>query len=128
MLLATDSVVYNRASTGLYLDTLFARLGVAEALAGRTTRYPDGASVMRHVAHGRGEGEIGFAPMTEILLAAREEPVRLVGPLPPEVQSYTDYIAAPLRGAVARARSILGWLAGSRARAILNAAGIEPAP
>lgn len=128
VLLAADSVVFNRASTGLYVEALFARLGIAEPLASRITRYDDGAAVLRHVARGRGEGEIAFAPLTEIILAAREYPVRLARPLPGEVQSHTLYIAAPLRASVVRARPLLGWLAGGRARAIFMAAGIEPAP
>lgn len=128
VLLAADSVVYNRASTGLYMDALFPRLGLAEQLAPRITRHDDGAAVMRHIAQGRGDGEIGFAPLTEIILAARDLPVRLVGPLPGEVQSHTLYIAAPLRASAARARPLLAWLADGRARAIFLAAGIEPAP
>ncbi len=43
-LLAADSVVYNTASTGIYLDKLFAKMGIAEALQAKTTRYPTGAA------------------------------------------------------------------------------------
>lgn len=127
-LLGAESVVLNRASTGLYMDALFARLGLAERLAERITRLDDGAAVMRHVAAGRGAGEIGFAPVTEILSAAHDSAVRLVGPLPPDVQSHTAYIAAPLRAAGPRLRPLLAWLADGRARALLAAAGVEPAP
>jgi molybdate transport system substrate-binding protein len=38
-LLEADSVVYNHASTGIYLETLFARLGIAAQLKTKTTRY-----------------------------------------------------------------------------------------
>lgn len=127
-LLGASSVVFNRASTGLYMDSLFARLGIADALAPRITRHEDGASVMHHVAAGRGAGEIGFAPVTEILLAARDHPVRLLGPLPAEVQNHTAYVAAPLAAAGPRAAPLLGWLSGDRARAMLAEAGIEPVP
>ncbi|MFI4924015.1 MAG: molybdate ABC transporter substrate-binding protein, partial [Vicinamibacteria bacterium] len=57
--LAAETVVYNTASTGIYLDKLFAQLGILDAIKPKTTRYPDGASVMEHVIRGTGR-EIGF--------------------------------------------------------------------
>ena len=56
-LLDADSVVYNTASTGIYLDKLFAKMGIAEALKAKTTRYPTGAAVMEHVIKGKGKGD-----------------------------------------------------------------------
>ncbi len=38
-LLGADSIVYNHASTGLYLEKLFDLLGIAEQLKTKTTRY-----------------------------------------------------------------------------------------
>src|SRR5262249_52545643 len=52
-LLDAESVVYNKASTGLYLEKLFDRLGVGADVKGKETRYPDGAAVMEHVIHGK---------------------------------------------------------------------------
>src|SRR5262249_54157055 len=63
-LLDAESVVYNKASTGLYLDKLFERLGVGTEVKAKETRYPDGAAVMEHVIHGKGK-EIGFGATTE---------------------------------------------------------------
>jgi len=67
VLLDAESVVYNKASTGLYLEKLFDRLGVGAQVKGKETRYPDGAAVMEHVIHGKGK-EIGFGAITEIKL------------------------------------------------------------
>ena len=64
-LLAAESVVYNTASTGLYLDKLFEKMGVLAQIKPKTTRYPDGASVMEHVTKGKGT-EIGFGAITEV--------------------------------------------------------------
>ena len=91
-LLAADSIVYNTASTGIYLDRLFERWGILEAIKPKTTRYPDGASVMNHVIGGKGT-EIGFGAMTEIRIY-EPKGLRLVGPLPADVQNYTSYEAA----------------------------------
>ena len=42
-LLGADSIVYNHASTGLYLEKLFDLLGIAEQLKTKTTRYANSA-------------------------------------------------------------------------------------
>jgi molybdate transport system substrate-binding protein len=121
-----DSLVFNRASTGLYLEKLLKELGADEAVRGKTTRYPDGAAVMEHVLHGKGR-EIGFGAITEILLY-REKGLKLVGPLPAAVQNYTVYSAAPMVG-VARpdlARQFVTYLASPAGQAFFRAAGIEP--
>ncbi|MBI1998520.1 MAG: substrate-binding domain-containing protein, partial [Deltaproteobacteria bacterium] len=67
-LLDTDSVVYNQASTGIYLETLFVRLGIAAQLRTKTTRYPDAAAVLDHVSKGKNK-EIGFGATTVIVEA-----------------------------------------------------------
>ncbi len=124
-LLQADSVVFNRASTGLYVEGLLKTLGVTAELEGRTTRYPDGASVMRHLLVGSGR-EFGFGAMTEIALF-RAEGLVLVGPLPPELQNMTSYAAAPVtRGNAEAAGALMRFLASDAARAVFTAAGIEP--
>jgi len=52
-LLSAESLVYNQASTGIYLEGLFERLGIAAQLKPKTTRYPDAAAVLRHVRRAR---------------------------------------------------------------------------
>ena len=124
-LMRADSVVYNSASTGLYLDRLFAQLGLSDALRPKTTRYPDGASVMEHVIHGKGQ-EIGFGAITEIGLYTSKG-LRYVGPLPAETQNYTRYDAAIMTGARqdSAAADVLKLLATPAARAAFTAAGID---
>jgi molybdate transport system substrate-binding protein len=92
--LEAESLVFNRASTGLYLESLLKKMEVYGLVEGKTTRYPDGAAVMEHVIKGKGR-EIGFGAMTEILLY-QGKGLKLVGPVPAEVQNYTSYTAAPL--------------------------------
>ena len=124
-LAAADRVVYNTASTGLYLDRLFEKLGILETLKARTTRYPDGASVMEHVIKGTGN-EIGFGAITEIRLY---EPKGLayVGPLPDEVQNYTTYEIALMRGSLqARAaRDVLKLLGTPAGRSAFVDGGVQ---
>jgi molybdate transport system substrate-binding protein len=124
-LLDVDSVVYNTASTGIYLDKLFATMGIAEALKAKTTRYPTGAEVMEHVRRGEGK-EIGFGAMTEIRMY-EPKGIKLVGPLPAAVQNYTSYEAALMAGTTEAeaARTVLRYLAAPAARAAFAAGGVE---
>ena len=124
-LLGADSVVYNSASSGLYLDKLFGNMGILEQLKPKTTRYPDGASVMEHVIKGKGN-EIGFGAMTEIKLYTSKG-LQFVGPLPAEVQNYTTYDAAVMTGAQSAdaAKAVLKLLATPAGKAAFVSAGVE---
>jgi molybdate transport system substrate-binding protein len=125
VLLGADSVVYNTASTGLYLDKLFGKMGILEQLKPKSTRYPDGASVMEHVIKGKGS-EIGFGAITEIRLY-EPKGLKLVGPLPAEIQNYTSYEAALMTGATSAdaAQAVLRFLATPAAKAAFVAKGVE---
>jgi molybdate transport system substrate-binding protein len=124
-LLAADSVVYNTASTGIYLDKLFEKMGILEQLKPKTTRYPDGAAVMAHVSKGKGN-EIGFGAITEIR-AYEPKGVVLAGPLPTDVQNYTSYEAAMMSDAISpeAARAVLNQLGTATAKAAFAAGGVE---
>ena len=127
-LLEADSVVYNRASTGLYFETRVKKMGLEAQLAPKTKRLPDGAAVMKHLLRGQGR-EIGFGATTEILLL-REQGLQFVGPLPPELQKFTTYTATATT-AVAQpeaAQALLRHLASPASRAGYVAAGIAAPP
>jgi molybdate transport system substrate-binding protein len=123
-LLDAQSVVFNRASTGLYLEGLLRRMGLEAQVQAKATRYPDGASVLEHVIQGRGR-EIGFAAMTEILLY-QGKGLQLVGPMPAELQNYTDYTAAPLSRSSQPilAQHFVDFLAGPIGKPLFAAAGV----
>ena len=131
-LLAADSVVFNRASTGLYFETLLGRLGLADAVNAKASRHPDGASVMKHLLASRVPHEIGFGAITEIVLF-KDQGLRLVGPLPAEVQNHTSYLASagaapPAEAARAdAAAALLRFLGSPQARIIFAGVGIEAA-
>lgn len=124
-LLGAESVVFNRASTGQYVTQLLQRLGLAEAMAGKTTQVADGAAVVKHLMQGRGR-EFGFAPITEIVLH-KDQGLVFVGALPAELQNRTTYqasIAAQPRDEAAATR-LWRYLASTEALAIFKAAGID---
>jgi molybdate transport system substrate-binding protein len=123
--LDAESLVFNRASTGLYFETLLKKMAIYDQVAAKTTRYPDGASVLEHLLKGSGR-EVGFGAITEILLY-RDKGLRLVGPLPAAVQNYTRYGAGRMASAsnAAGAASFLQYLGSEPGRNLFVAAGIE---
>jgi molybdate transport system substrate-binding protein len=124
-LLDAESIVYNQASTGIYLEKLFERLGISEPIKSKTTRYPDFAAVRDHVAKGKGN-EIGLGATTVIVESANKG-LKFAGPLPAEIQNYTTYEAAVVADSRAgdAAVSLLRYLTGEKARAIFAVDGIE---
>ncbi len=123
--LDAESLVFNRASTGLYFEGVLRKMGIYAEVEGKTARYADGASVMEHVLTGKGR-ELGFGPITEILLQ-RDKGLRLVGPFPPELQNYTSYTATLMRRTPHpdSARALVHYLGSPAGKANFVAAGVE---
>jgi molybdate transport system substrate-binding protein len=124
-LLDAESLVYNQASTGTYLEGLFVRLGIAEQLKAKTTRYSDFAAVRAHVSRGK-PNEIGLGATT-VILQAKNRGLEFVGPLPAEIQNYTAYAATVMGNNSANdaAPDFLRYLTTPEAKAEFAAAGIE---
>ena len=124
--LDAESLVFSRGSSGVYFEGLLKKIGIYEQVEGKITRYDDGESVVMHVLKGKGN-EVGFGQITEIQLY-RDKGLRLVGPLPAEVQNYTSYAGAPMtaRANAEVARAFVRHLGSPDGKALFAAAGIEP--
>lgn len=124
-LLEAESVVFNRATGGQYIESMLRKIGVYEQIEKKTTRYASAAEVMEHLLKGKGR-EVGFAPMTEIMLY-KEKGLRFVGPLPAEVQQHNTYVASPMRGAknAQGAADLVRFLGTPAAKAALVSGGVE---
>jgi molybdate transport system substrate-binding protein len=124
-LLTAEAVVYNQASTGIYLETLFDRLGIGGQLKTKTTRYPDFAAVRDHVSKGNGN-EIGLGATT-VIIESQSKGLKFVGPLPAEIQNYTAYAATVIPDSASRdgALKLIRYLTTPAARTVFTAAGIE---
>jgi molybdate transport system substrate-binding protein len=124
-LLSAESVVYNQASTGIYLEKLFERLGIAEHLKTKTVRYPDAAAVLEHIVKGKG-GEIGLGATT-VIIEGESKGLKFVGSLPPEIQNYTIYAAIAVNTGAASepAREFIRFLTGPVAQKVFASAGIQ---
>jgi molybdate transport system substrate-binding protein len=88
-LLDAKSITYlKEGASTLHLVKVLAQLGIADALAAKTIK-PATEAVSEMVA--AGEAEIGIIVIPNILSVPGAE---LVGPLPPEIQSYITFTAA----------------------------------
>ena len=123
--LEAESIVFNRASTGIYIENMLRKMGVYDQIESKTVRYPDAFAVMDHLLKGKGK-EIGFGPITEILLF-KDKGLRLVGPLPAEIQNYTSYVAVPMSAGTNKeiAQAFVRFLGGPTGKPLFVAAGIE---
>jgi molybdate transport system substrate-binding protein len=122
-LLAAKSIAYSDSASGVYISTeMFKRLGIADAVAGKSRMIP--AEPVGEVV-ARGEAEIGFQQISEL------KPVRgidIVGPLPPELQKYTVFSAGIVAGAREpdAAKALIGFLASPAAAPAIAESGMEP--
>src|SRR5947208_5429905 len=124
-LLAARSVVYidpKTGTSGKHVAEVFERLGIAAEMRGKST-LGQGGYVTEPV--GRGEIELGIHQISEILPV---KGVRLAGPLPPELQKYTVYVAAPVLDTQKRPAldPFIAHLSAPEARARLAASGYTP--
>jgi molybdate transport system substrate-binding protein len=123
-LLDAEAVVYNTASSGSYIDGMLKKIGVFDQIQGKLIRLWDGTAVMHHLMEGKAK-EFGFGGITDILLY-RERGLRLVGPLPAEIQNYANYSAAMISTAPDPdgAKAFVAYLASPEGRALFLANGI----
>lgn len=121
---AAKSIAYSSGPSGVYLAELFQKWGIAEELKAKITQTPPGTAVGPLVA--RGEAEIGFQQMSELLPTAG---IDIVGPLPPDIQIVTTFsggvhVAAKEGDA---ARAWLAFITSPQSAAVLRKHGMEPA-
>jgi molybdate transport system substrate-binding protein len=123
-LLDADAVVYNTASSGSYIDGMLKKIGVFDQIQSKLIHLWDGTAVMHHLMEGKTK-EFGFGGITDILLY-RDRGLRLVGPLPAEIQNYANYGAAVISTApnADGAKVFMAYLASPDGRALFLANGI----
>jgi len=122
-LVAADAVIYNQGSSGTYIESLLARLGIAARVEAKTVRVLNGEAVTERLTSGGGT-EIAFMAMSD---AVRGTTFRTVGPLPAEVQNFTAYDAAVMTATHERAAAgaFLRFVTSAAAKQTWQSAGVE---
>ena len=123
MLLAARSIAYSSGPSGIYLAGLMQRMGIADQMKPKMKQIPPGEAVGDLVA--RGEAEIGFHQMSELLPV---KGIDIVGPLPPDVQQITVFSAGLHAGAgnADAAQALVRFITAPAAAAVIKKHGMEP--
>jgi molybdate transport system substrate-binding protein len=110
--------------SGANLMRIFERLGIAEAMKGKTTYGPGGPAGLIGNFLVRKEVEIGVQQMPELMAVPG---IDIVGPLPPELQTMTVFSVGLSTSAknVEGAKALIRFLATPAAAAVMKAKGME---
>jgi molybdate transport system substrate-binding protein len=121
--LAAGKVSYSTGPSGVYLEKLFERWGIAEEIKPRLVLAPPGVPVGALLA--KGEADLGFQQLSEL----KHLPgLDILGPLPPAIQLITTFsagLAATSTQAVA-VHAMLDYMNSPAAVAAKQAAGMDP--
>src|SRR5262249_3327695 len=122
-LLSAKSILNSGRPSGTYMAGWFEKAGIADAIKAKTKRLGPGQSAGEAVA--RGEGDIGFTQVSE-LLAVKGIDYR--GPLPKDVQQVTTFSSGLHRSApqAEAARALIRFVTAPVAVPVLKKTGLEP--
>jgi molybdate transport system substrate-binding protein len=98
-------------------------MGIAEQIKAKTTRLAPGESPGEAVA--RGEGDIGFTQVSELLAV---KGIVYLGPVPADVQQVTVFSAGIARNAPQpdAAKALVRFLTSPEAAPTLRETGLQP--
>jgi len=123
VVLHADALIFSNLASGNYFATVLERLNIADSVRAKVVRLPP-AAVFERVIQGKGNDiGVGTIPLINVTKG-----LRLIGPLPAEVQSYIVYLAAPMSAAPSpdAGRSFIAFLESPAAKSLFAANGVEP--
>jgi molybdate transport system substrate-binding protein len=123
-LLAAKSISFNpTGASAAHTYDMFARLGITDAVKSKLILDAEAGRPQRNVAGGKVELVISLIPEIKFFPG-----VDLVGPIPPEFQSYINFaggIATNAQNAEA-AKALIQFITGPAVMPVLKAKGMEP--
>jgi molybdate transport system substrate-binding protein len=123
-LLAAKSVGYSQGPSGVYMQSLFDKMGIAAEIKAKAKVTGPGvpvASVIRS-----GDAEIGFQQVSELI---HEAGIEFLGPIPADVQNVTVFSSGISTGAKAQteAKALQKYLTAPAAASVIKKHGLERA-
>jgi len=121
-LLKADTIVFNNVASGNQFAKVLERLGIAEDVKSKVVRTEPG-NMYEPVLNGSGD-DIAAGSITQIRADKR---LKLLGPLPSELQTYLQYAAIPMTNApnMKAAVEFVRFLFTPAVKAQLATAGVE---
>jgi molybdate transport system substrate-binding protein len=122
-LLSARAVAYSTGPSGVYVQRLFDRLGIADQMKDKSKQTAPGVRVAQYLANG--EAELGFQQVSELV---HEAGIDFLGPLPAEIQNVTVYSSGILIGSKASesARALQAFLSAPAAAPVFRTNGMDP--
>ena len=122
--LNAKTLSYSTGPSGVYLEKLFQRWGILEAIRSRIVVPPPGVPVGSLVAGGT--VELGFQQLSELMTLPG---IEVIGPLPPEIQTITLFSGGISPGCERPelGRALLDYLAASSLATVKQRFGMEAA-
>jgi molybdate transport system substrate-binding protein len=122
-LLGAKSIVLSAGVSGIHLNGLFQKWGVAGRLKSKITTLPGSVPVADALV--RGEAEVGFLQVSELLSV---KGITFLGPLPADIQEMTAITAGlgKAAGAPEAARALVKFLMSPDTAPAKRKTGLEP--
>lgn len=128
-LLAAKAIAVSKpvggGQSGVHMAKVFERLGITDAITAKAKYGSGGAAGLAGLVVLRGEADIGIQQMAELMAV---DGINVVGPLPAELQSVTQFTAGlPTSAAHAEAgRAVIDFLTTPAAKGVIKAKGLDP--
>jgi len=122
VLLKANMIAFNNLAAGNDFARVLERLGIAELVKAKVVRT-ELRGMFERILDGSGD-DLAVGPIT---LIRADKRLKLIGPLPPELQTYLQYAAIPLTGTpnMKAAVEFVRFLFTPAAKAQLAMAGVE---
>jgi molybdate transport system substrate-binding protein len=123
-LLAAKSIGYSTGPSGIYVVSMFQKMGIADEIKNKLKQTPTGVFVGSIIASG--EAEIGFQQVSELSFFPG---IDYVGPIPAEVQLITVFSAGIPTGTkqADAAKALVSFITAPAAGAIFKKHALDPA-
>ena len=122
-MLAAKSVAYSTGPSGVYVQALIEKLGIAGEMKAKSKRTVPGSRVGQYLA--KGEAELGFQQISELI---HEAGIDYLGPLPPDIQHYTNFSSGIGSGSKEQgaAKALQAFLSAPAVAGVIKKNGMDP--